>query len=736
MTVEADTARDWRAFDRAELRGALGTRHGDRCETQLGIDSMHCAGCAARIEKLLLEVDALAIQLASKTISFRWNPKTVPLSELLARLDRAGFTPTVLAGEPGADAERRAARRSIARIGVATICAMQVMMLAWPGYWGAVPDAGLDRLLRVAQWLLATPAVLWAGFPFFRSAWAALRERLLNMDVPVALALATAYGASSLRVFGDGELYFDTATMFVWFLLLGRHFEARTRRLAGERLRRLMSRRALTAQCLDGDRVRTVPIDTLAIGDTVLVPPGEALPVDGIALDDAELDESLLSGESTPLAHRAGDELPAGALNLGRAPLRLRALRIGDDTTLAQITRLLDGAQAAKPRVQRVADRIAGHFTLGVLLLAAAGFAFGLPGGLDPALDITLAVMVASCPCALSLAVPVALAAATSRLAGLGVLVSRADAIMRLPQIDRVLVDKTGTLTRNAFELCRVETLGSLEPDPCLRRVAALEQGSRHPLAQALADVAEPLPVSAVRHTPGVGVSGLIEGCRYTLGAAERAGCAPTEDAGLTWVALSGPDGPLARLGLRATLREEAGAFLDTMSARQLPVELLTGDSAESAEALARALPLAGVHARQTPQQKLQQLQRAQARGQRVLAIGDGINDAPFLAAADVSAAMPQGAALAQSRADLILVGDSLLGIPTALDIAAQARRRVAENLGWALVYNLTVLPLAFAGLLPPWLAAAGMSLSSLVVVGNALRLRTPPGSGATARHA
>jgi Cu2+-exporting ATPase len=736
-----DGGSDWSAFDRPEVRAGFATPGPEGCEVLLALDGIHCAACAARVERLLAgRADQVRVNLAARTVGFRFEPRRTPLSTLLHALDQAGFAPQVLAREEPAARQARTRRLELARIGVATICAMQVMMLAWPSYFGVQPGPDIAALLRWSQLVIATPGVLWAGWPFFAGAWRGLRGGAMDMDLPVALALAVAFLASAAHtVAGRGDLYFDTATMFVWFLALGRHLEGRTRARAGEHLRLLAGRRALTAQRWREGLVESVAIGELRPGDVVLVAPGEALPADGSVLGRAaELDESLLSGESHPVLRQPGQAALAGAVNLGAAPLRLQVSRCGADTMLAQITRLLDHAQERKPRLQQLADRSAGHFVAAVLALAALGYGGALLRGAGhaAALDIALAVLVASCPCALSLAIPAALAAATSRLAKQGVLVANAGALQALAAIDTVLLDKTGTLTRPGMSLRWVAPLVPLDAGACVALAAALEQGSRHPIASAFAGRAGGLVAEDLRHDDAGGISGRIAGQRYWLGAPERAPAPGTASAvsgdDATVIVLCDETRALARFELGAELRREAQGLVAELRGRGLELQLLSGDAASAVTAVASRLGLRDSRARQAPADKLACLQAAQARGRRVLAVGDGINDAPLLAAADVSAAMPQGAALTQARADLLLLGDSLATLPLALDVAQSARRRIRENLGWALLYNLLVLPLAMSGLLPPWLAALGMSLSSLLVVANALRL-DPPRRGAAA---
>eukprot|EP00611_Tribonema_gayanum_P015218 TRINITY_DN2703_c0_g2_i4.p1 TRINITY_DN2703_c0_g2~~TRINITY_DN2703_c0_g2_i4.p1 ORF type:complete len:431 (+),score=139.06 TRINITY_DN2703_c0_g2_i4:48-1295(+) len=402
---------------------------------------------------------------------------------------------------------------------------------------------------------------------------------------------------------------------------------------------------------------------------------------------------------------------------------------------MGQIAGLLDDAGRAKPRVQRIADRIAGHFVAAVLVLAAigAGIALFNGAGSEQAFGIALAVLVASCPCALSLAVPVALAAGTSRLAKQGVLVANAGALTALAGIDSVLFDKTGTLTRNELWLRRVLSLDGSDPARAIGIAAALERGSRHPIASAFAAVEAAPQATEVRQIAGAGLEGTVDGEGWWLGAPDAAPLPIRipDDAALlpddTVIALCNETRAVAIFVLAARVRDESAEVVDELVHRGLRLELFSGDGAAAVAALAGRLGIERHAARQTPAGKLAHLQQLQAQGHRVLAVGDGLNDAPLLAAADVSAAMPNGAALTQSRADLLLLGDSLRGLPLALDVAKATRLRIRENLGWALGYNLLVLPLAMSGHLAPWLAAAGMSLSSLLVVANALRIGRSP---------
>lgn len=692
----------------------------------LALDGIHCVRCEKRLrESIGRRVAKLDVDLMSKTAALTLRADGPSLAQLLPELDAAGFEPRVL-GEDDPVATMRPARRlELARIGVAVIGAMQVMMFAWPGYFENVPDATIAGLLRWAQFAVAIPVVAFSGWPFFVGAWHAVKARTLTMDVPVALSIAIATAASAGRtIAGNGFLYFDTATMFVALLLTGRYFESTTRARATERLRQLAEGPPATACRVDGEGIRVVSTRQLVPGDRVSVAPGEALPVDGALEQLAELDESLLSGESRPVARQPGDIAFAGSLNVSPFPIVLRTSAGLGRTRSAEILQLLRRAAARKPVVQQRADRVAAGFTLAVLVLAAIGAGIAARSGLDAALEVALAVLVASCPCALSLAVPASLAAATSRLAARGVLVARADRLLKLAEADTALVDKTGTLTHARLHIESIELLRGMTTQQALRIASGLESGLRHPIALAFVDAASGPVATDVRVEAGRGVEGCVEGRRYRIGPSDEHVTA--RDDALTWVTLSDDDGPLAHFALSAPVRTEAHDTIEALRRRGLRTELLTGDTAAPARRIADALHIETFAAWQTPEKKLERLHALQAQGCVVLCVGDGLNDAPFLAAADASCAMPGGSAVAQARADFVLVNDRLDGLTLAIDVARQARSRIRQNLGWAAVYNLSVLPLAMIGWLPPWLAAAGMSVSSLGVVCNALRLRLP----------
>jgi Cu2+-exporting ATPase len=694
-------------------------------EMLLRIDGMHCAGCVRGVENALAPlVQRTRVNLAAGTAEVRWDPSRTSPQQLIDAVTQAGFRASPALSAADSTDEQRDRRRLLLRLGVAGLCGMQVMMLAGTQYFTDAPPApSLVMLLNYAQWALATPVLLYSGMPFFSGALAGLKQKQFSMDLPVSLALVLAYVASCINVvLGRGHVYFDSVTMFAFLLLLARWFEGRGRAQAQQRLRSLASVQPASAsrEAADG-RLQNVSISQLRPNDTVVVAPGDAVPADGIILDsDASLDEALLTGEALPVSKVAGSAVYAGSVNAGNAPIRLSVTQTGAHTTLSQIQRLMLRSQSQKPRAQLLADRVAGYIVAGVLLTAAAGALWWWPQNPEMAFDVALAVLVVTCPCALSLATPIALAAASSQLATEGVLVANAGALLRLPAVDTVCFDKTGTLTTGRMRRVQQHTLGFINPERALQLAAALERGIRHPVASAFEDVVNPPRAQRIKVLPGRGVAGQICGGDFELTATSGPG-------DLTWVALRSADGELSRFGLAHTLRDGAAAAVSALRDDGLRTELISGDGAGAVSSTAEQLGIDRWQAAQKPDDKLTYLQSLQRSGKTVWMVGDGINDAPVLAAADVSASLANASSLAQARADLLLTRNELGGLQRSLETAKRTRRIVIENLAWAVAYNVIAVPLALSGAVTPWLAAAGMGLSSVTVTLNALRLLRSP---------
>ncbi|MBS0567155.1 MAG: cadmium-translocating P-type ATPase [Proteobacteria bacterium] len=723
-----DTESAWR---RPELLREVARPLGDgRSEALIAIEGVRCAACVWLIERALgaeRGIDSVQVNAVSRRARIVWREHETSLADALAALARAGYTALPLSAPALDDARRREAREAMKRLLVAGFGAMQAMMYASALYFGAVErmDTATRTGMRWLGLLVATPVVLYSARPFFAGAWRALRARTLGMDVPVALALAAIYAASVFAALrGRGEIYFDSVSMFVFFLLAGRYLEMRARHRAGDltdSLARLAPAQAERVRAGDGT-IERVAVAELAVGDLVHVAEGGIVPVDGeLESASCRVDEALLSGESQPLRKQRGDMLIAGSV-LAEGPARIRARRVGMATTLAAIQRLIAQAQAERPRLARAGERAAAHFVVRVLALAALCALVWT--WLDPAraFDATIAVLVVSCPCAFALAVPAAITRALGALARRAVLIVHADAIETLAAATHVVFDKTGTLTEPQLALADVEATTRLDAAEALAIAAALARQSRHPVAVAIAaaSTATQLNATHVVATAGGGLAGEIDGRRYRLGRAAFALASAGDDDAIV---LADDDGALARLRIGERLRAGAREAVAALRAQGLQLEILSGDAPEKVRAIAARLDIADWKARQLPADKLARLQALRADGARVIAVGDGINDAPVLAAADVAVAIAGGAELAQASSDIVLAGERLDALAEARRVACETLQVMHQNQRWAFVYNLAAVPLAALGFVPGWLAAAGMSASSLVVVLNALRI-------------
>ncbi len=712
----------------------------------LRLSGMYCAACAGTIEQALLGVAgvrAASVSAAGQRAAVRFDPAATRPSALVAAVRRAGYDAVPDLAAPAREQRQAESRQALWRLFVAWFCMMQVMMLATPSYVAGPGELEpeLARLLNWGSWVLSLPVLLFAAGPFFTGMWASLRRRRISMDVPVAIGIAVTFVASSGATFDPGglfghEVYFDSLTMFVAFLLGARWLELKARHRAAQALEGALDGMPRRAERIGDDgRVETVSVQRLQRGDRVRVALGQAFPADGRLLEGAtRVDEALLSGESTPLPRTAGDEVIAGSLNLG-APVTMAVERTGADTRYEAIVALMRDALSQRPSLARVADRWAGPFLWAVLGLAAASAAAWSVFDPERAVWVAVAVLIVTCPCALSLAVPAVLVAATGALARRGVLVQRLDAIEAIAKLDRLFLDKTGTLTEGALRLQRVllagRGLGFETADEALAVGASLAAWSNHPLSRAL-QAAVPAPSRAwhdVTERAGQGLQAFdADAVRWRLGSASFVGAAAAANdvdaapdaAAEVW--LRADDGRGARFLFDETERADAAPAIAALRALGLRLTLLSGDDAARSARLARRLQIDGAIGQATPQSKLDAVAAAQAAGERVGMVGDGVNDAPVLARADASFAMGQGALVARAQADVVLIANRPLDVARTVEVARRSMRIVRQNLVWAVVYNAACVPLAMAGWLPPWAAGLGMAGSSLAVVLNALR--------------
>ncbi len=713
---------------------AFAVETGDgRSSLHLMVQNLHCAACIAKIEtalKALPGMETARVNMSTRRLVATWIGDDTSAAGVLATVARLGYParpydPSQVAGL--ADDE---GRRLLSAMAVAGFAAANVMLLSvavWAGHGGGMGD-GTRTLFHWISALIALPAVAFAGRPFFASAWGALRVRALNMDVPISLAVILAAGMSVHQTWTRAEhAYFDASVTLLFFLLVGRYLDRRARSRARSAAEQMLGLQARAAVVVDADGChRSLPLTMIEPDMILAVAAGERIPADGALLSgNTDVDTSLVTGESLPRTVSPGDPVHAGMVNLA-APILMRVTAAGEATLLAEIVRLMEAAEQGRARYVRLADRIARFYAPAVHILAAATFLgwWALAGaGWQVSLMAAIAVLIITCPCALGLAVPVVQVVATGRLFRAGILIKSADALERLAQVDHVVFDKTGTLTTGQLRL--VGNYG----DTDLATAAALARQSRHPLSRALAAAAGPLPAPTatdIEEHPGAGLQGMIDGRTLRIGSAAWCGVEPTagKDDGQPKLWMQSGDDEPVRFTFEDTLRPDAGAVIDHLRRRGVGVTLLSGDREPPVERVGQALGIDDRYAHCTPADKLAHLASLDACGRRVLMVGDGLNDAPALAAGFVSMSPASAADVSQTAADVVFQGEGLGAVTEALATARAAGRLVRQNLGLAFLYNAIAVPVAMAGLATPLIAAIAMSSSSVAVTLNALRLR------------
>ncbi|MDH3432963.1 MAG: heavy metal translocating P-type ATPase [Gammaproteobacteria bacterium] len=729
----ADDAAEWTVFDRSDMLAAFADTDNGRAEATIYVGGMYCAACSWLIETTLAKIAGIAsadVNPVTHRLRVHWHADKLGLGRILAALAELGYDPQPLAPESAARPEVAEQRMALKRLLVASLGMMQVMMFAVGLYAGDFQgmDADMQRFLRLVSFVVTTPVVFYSARPFFAGAWRGILSRMPGMDLPVSIAITAAYvGSVYSMMTGGPAVWFDSVVMFVFFLTLGRFLEMRARHRSIDRSTALSTILPNTVTRCEGAKQTIIPASQLVIGDRLLVRPGESIPADGVLLQgETTVDEALLTGEPEPRPKSINDELIAGSINLDGV-IEMRVEKTGSDTTLGTISRLSERARYARPAFVQLADRIASYIVIAILAVAALVAAYWYVTAPERAFVITLSVLVVTCPCALALATPAAFAAAGTRLAELRLLVTNGNAIEALARASRILFDKTGTLTRGAPLIVATQIFdGKFSPSQCLDIAAALETVSTHPIAHAFAGTNTRIRATGQRVAIGNGVAGTIDGRRWHLGRLKFvAGNDSIADTGdhLTSVYLGTGGHVVARFDLDDEIRPDAKSTLSRLRDSGLGLTLLSGDTREPVQRVANELGIADYHFGCTPEDKLNIIRSAQQAGEIVVMVGDGINDAPVLAGADASIAPAHGALLAQTSADVILLGETLEPLATGVLLARQTSKIVKQNLSWAIVYNAAALPLAVMGFVPPWAAAIGMSASSLIVVLNALRL-------------
>lgn len=728
-------------YDKPELQRAfVSTDDKNIKQASLILEGIVCAACVWLNERHISALPGVVefrVNYSTHRARVRWDDTQLKLSDILQAITSIGYLAHPFDTGRQEEIYKKERSNALKRLAVAGLGAVQVMMLAVALYAGDYSgmDSGLENFMRWVSLFIATPVVFYSAKSFFSSAWRDLKARQLGMDVPVSLAIGLAYAASCwATVTQSGQIYFDSVTMFTFFLLAGRFLEMGARQKAGQAAEELVKLLPAMATRVAEDGDETITVSELICGDRVRVKPGDSIPADGVIIEGrSSINESLLTGESHPLAKSIGEKVIGGTVNI-ESPLVIEVQKIGEDTVLASIQRLLDRAQTEKPSIAKAADKVAGVFVSFLLVLVSAVVLWWWQHDPEQAFWIAISLLVVTCPCALSLATPAAMTAATGSLTRLGVLTTRGHALETLAKVTTVVFDKTGTLTKGLLALESIKIFSAISDQQSINIAAALELGSEHPVAKVFLENKEKskeVIAEEIEAISGQGVTGLIKGVRYRLGSAsyvEDVLATVTSQADIksehaTEIFLSNDKELLAVFFLSDELREQAAESIQALKALGKKVWLVSGDNEAAVSYIAEQVGITTARHSMKPKDKLAVINELQQQGEIVAMVGDGVNDAPVLAAAQVSIAMGGGTQLAQASADMVLLSEHL---PHLVDAHKMAQRSVAivhQNLGWALIYNALALPLASMGYVAPWMAAIGMSASSLIVVLNALRL-------------
>jgi P-type Cu2+ transporter len=697
----------------------------------LAVPGMHCGGCMRKVEQALIAqpgVISARANLSARRVAVGLAQKPADAEQLIAALEAAGFAASVLTAK-SSTADRHRDQDYLKRVGVAGFAAANIMLLSvsvWSGHAGDMP-ASLQTMFHWLSAAIAVPAIAYAGQPFFASARSALAAGRVNMDVPISLGVTLATAMSLYQtVRGSEQVYFDAAITLLFFLLIGRALDQRMRQRAASAAENLLALRTPATSVImpDGSLAR-IPTENVVPGQRILVAAGERIPVDAqLTRGVAEIDESIITGESRPKHVSAGDPIYSGSINLS-APIEAEATAVADNTLLAEIARLIATAEQARGRYVRLADRAAKLYAPAVHGLGAATFAGWLlmGHGWEAALTAAIAVLIVTCPCALALAVPAVQVVATGRLFRHGIVLKSADGLERLAEVDTIVLDKTGTLTLGEPRLVDADAL----PDGVLVRAAGLASQSRHPYARAVVRAANTrrlqVPLySDVNEVTGAGLITHIGDVELRLGSADHCGVSGERGAAQSLWFREGSAAPVP-LPLSDALRPDAPATIATLSRAGYAIEILSGDQADSVGEIAMETGISNWRAAQRPDDKIRRIEELAAAGHKVLMIGDGLNDAPALAAGHASLSPANAADVSQTAADAVFQGENLAPIIETLAVAKSSRRRVLENFAIAIGYNVLFVPLAMAGLVTPLIAAIAMSASSIAVTVNALRM-------------
>ena len=727
-------------FDRAEVQKSFVTEADDKKSANLILEGIVCAACAWLSERHVHKMPGVIefkVNYSTHRANLVWDDKVVKLSQILKAIGDIGYKAHPFDFDKQEKIYKETRQDMLRRLVVAGICSMQVMMLSAAIYLGAGedPESAMYQFLRWTSFLLATPVVFYSSAIFFKSAWRDLKIKSLGIDVPISLAVSIAYIGSILALVNNfGEAYFDSICMFVFFLLIGRYLELAARHKSGEAIESMVRLTPAIATRKNAGKLEEVAVIDLQIGEQVLIKPGGLVPADGIVVEGiSTVDESMLTGESIPLIKREGDKLIGGSNNI-KSPLIMQITSLGADTVLSSILRLLEKAQTAKPKIARLADMVAGYFVAFILLLALATVIYWWQYDAAEAFGILISMLVVTCPCALSLATPAAITVAIGKLGKKGILTANSNALENLAVIDDLVFDKTGTLTKGDLTLIKIVNFTKLAERELISIASSLEARSEHPVARPLLkENISTVEAKEVKVSVGSGIEARVNDTMYRIGTLDFVQDGIANNSEITEIATE-PNTVYVYLGDQTkviacfkfsdTLRADAISTIKELRKLKVTPHLLSGDKDKAAKAIGLRLDIAEAKGGLMPDDKLREVTILQKAGSVVAMVGDGVNDAPVLAGADVSFAMGQGTSLAKVNSDIVLFSNRLKFIPYSIKVAKFMLRIIRQNITWAIVYNLVALPLAMMGLVAPWMAAIGMSLSSLLVVLNALRIR------------
>lgn len=723
-------------LDDENLQNEFAYYHDGFKETILTIDGISCSACAWLIEMQISKlegVNKINVNATTQRATVQWQESQVKLSDILSLIDKIGYHGLPFKASTAEKNNNKQAKSFIKRLGISGILMMQVMMIAFGLYFGAFSDMAEHNVmyLRWASFFLTLPIVSYGAFPFYKSAFFALKARQLSMDVPVSIAIILAFMASCWATFTQqGEVYFESVSMFTFLLLIGKFLEFRARSRAADVSANLLKLMPMTATKIEHGIEQFISANYLKTDDIILIKPGETIPADSeIITGTSQINEAMLSGEQLPLKKTTLDNIFAGTIN-GDGNLTAKVKHNNQESFLSQLIRLSENAQSHKPKLARLSDKIAQYFVALILMVTIATAIYWLNHEPAEAFWITLSVLVVTCPCALALATPTALTCATTQLNREGIMIKSAHVLETMPEVDAISFDKTGTLTTGEFTIVDVKTYGEYSDEvtsegrqQVLAIAAALEAHSAHPLAKAFAPFRDHNQTTTqVVVAPGAGISGEVNHQHYRIGKSSWLLNTNEHSAFSAQCVLMQGETLIAEFYLHDGLREDAKALIDFLHQKNIETSMLSGDHLQGCNKLQSALKLTNVYANLSAQEKVNVIKQQQA-SHTVAMVGDGVNDSPVLGAAHLSIAMGSGTDIAKNGADVILLNNKLKGVQTLREVSIRTTRIIKQNYLWAFGYNAIVLPLAVTGHIAPYMAVIGMSASSILVVTNSLRL-------------